>query len=138
MIRGLIIRLYPTKQQEVLMYKHIGSMRFVYNWALAKQIENYKKYGKRLSVTELGKELTKLKKTEEYKWLYEVSNATLKEAIRDLDKAYENFFNGSGFPKFKSKKKSEPKFYSRYDKIYFKEDVVNLEKIGKVKYKADY
>lgn len=138
MIKALNIRLYPTEDQVQLMYKHIGCMRFVYNWALARQIENYKVNNKKLSVSELGKELTFLKNTEGYEWLYEVSNATLKESIRDLDKAYKSFFNGSGFPKFKSKKKSKPKFYSRYDKVYFKEDYVNLEKIGKVKCRVDY
>lgn len=138
MIKALNIRLYPTEEQVSLIYKHIGCMRFIYNWALSRQIENYKTNNKKLSVSELGKELTILKNAEGYKWLYEVSNATLKESIRDLDKAYKNFFNGSKFPKFKSKKKSKPKFYSRYDKVYFKEDFVNLEKIGKVKCKADY
>ncbi|WP_454054265.1 RNA-guided endonuclease InsQ/TnpB family protein [Clostridium sp. Marseille-Q7071] len=138
MIKALNIRLYPTEEQINLIYKHIGCMRFVYNWALSKQIENYKTNNKNLSVSELGKELTILKNTEGYQWLYEASNATLKESIRDLDKAYKNFFNGSKFPKFKSKKKSKPKFYSRYDKVYFKEDFVNLEKIGKVKCRVDY
>lgn len=104
MIKGLNIRLYPTKEQEILIYKHIGSMRFVWNWALNKQIKHYKETEKKLSITELGKELTKLKELKEYTWLYEVSNATLKESIRDLDKAYQKFFKGSGFPKFKSKK----------------------------------
>ncbi|WP_291578226.1 RNA-guided endonuclease InsQ/TnpB family protein [Clostridium sp. UBA6640] len=138
MIKALNIRLYPRKDQVQLMYKHIDCMRFVYNWALARQIENYKVKNKKLSVSELGKELTVLKNSEGYEWLYEVSNATLKESIRDLDKAYKNFFNGSGFPKFKSKKKSKPKFYSRYEKVYFKEHFVNLEKIGKVKCRVDY
>ena len=138
MMRGLNIRLYPTKEQEELMYKHIGSMRFVWNWALDKQVDFYKKTKKKLSVTELGKELTRIKQLKEYTWLYEVSNATLKESIRDLDKAYQRFFKGSGFPKFKSRKKSEPRFYSRYDKVKFTKDTVNLEKIGKVKYRADY
>lgn len=138
MIKTINVRLYPTEEQINLMYKHIGSMRFIYNWALARQIENYKVNSKKLSITDLGKELTVLKNTKGYEWLYEVSNATLKESIRDLDKAYKNFFNGSGFPKFKSKRKSEPKFYSRYDKVYFKNENVNLEKIGKIKYKSDY
>ena len=139
MIKGLNIRIYPTKEQEVLMRKHIGCMRFVWNWALDKQKKAYDEKGKSLSVTHLGKELTKLKKTEGYEWLYEVSNATLKESIRDLNKAYQKFFTGEGGkPKFKSKKKSEPRFYSRYDKVYFNKNVVNLEKIGKVKYRADY
>ncbi|RXM74490.1 RNA-guided endonuclease InsQ/TnpB family protein [Clostridium tetani] len=138
MIKALNIRLYPTQEQAALMYRHIGCMRFVYNWALARQIDSYKHSGKKLSIAELGKELTVLKNTEGYEWLYEVSNATLKEGIRDLDKAYGNFFKGRGFPKFKSKKKSEPKFYSRYEKVYFKDNLVNLEKIGKVKCKVDY
>lgn len=138
MIKALNIRLYPTKDQVQLMYKHIGCMRFVYNWALARQIENYKVRNKKLSVSELGKELTTLKNTKGYEWLYEVSNATLKESIRDLDKAYKNFFNGSGFPNFKSKKKSKPKFYSRYDRIHFTEGFVHFEKIGKVKCKVEY
>ncbi|KZL92724.1 RNA-guided endonuclease InsQ/TnpB family protein [Clostridium magnum] len=138
MIKALKIRLYPTDEQITLMNKHIGCMRFIYNWALDKQIKNYESTKKKLSVSELGKELTLLKNTEGYEWLYEVSNATLKESIRDLDKAYKNFFNGSGFPRFKSKKKSDPKFYSRYEKIYFKNGFVNLEKIGKVSYKSDY
>ncbi|WP_411682386.1 RNA-guided endonuclease TnpB family protein [Clostridium thailandense] len=42
------------------------------------------------------------------------------------------------FPKFKSKKKSKNKFYSRYDKIYFKDNIVNLEKIGKVQCRHNY
>lgn len=138
MIRGLNIRLYPTKEQEELMYKHIGSMRFIWNWALDRRIKHYKETDKKLSVTELGRELTKLKQLKEYTWLYEVSNATLQESIRDLEKAYQRFFKGSGFPKFKSRKKSEPRFYSRYDKVKFTKGTVNLEKIGKIKYKADY
>lgn len=55
MIKTLNIRLYPTKEQERLMYNHIGCMRFVYNWGLAKQIENFKKTGKKLTATDLGK-----------------------------------------------------------------------------------
>lgn len=138
MKRAINIRLFPTKEQEILMWKHIGSMRYVFNWGLDRQIEHYETTKKKLSVAELGAELTKLKNQEGFEWLYDVSNATLKEALRDLDKAYKNFFNGSGFPKFKSKKKSKDKFYSRYDKIYFKENIVNLEKIGKVQCKHNY
>lgn len=138
MKRAINIRLFPSKAQETLMWEHVGSMRYVFNWGLDKQIEHYEATKKKLSVAELGVELTKLKNEEETKWLYEVSNATLKESLRDLDKAYKNFFNGSGFPKFKSKKKSKDKFYSRYDKIYFKNNTVNLEKIGKVQCKHNY
>ena len=138
MKRAVNIRLFPSKEQEILMWNHIGSMRYIFNWGLDKQIKYYENTKKRLSTAELGVELTKLKNQEGYEWLYEISNATLKEALRDLDKAYRNFFNGSGFPKFKSKKKSKDKFYSRYDRIYFKNNTVNLEKIGKVQCKHNY
>lgn len=137
-MKGFTIRLYPTKEQEELIRKHIGCQRYVYNWALALNNELYKQEGKKYSTTELGKMLTQYKK--EAKWLNEVSNATLKEAIRNLDKAYTNFYKQrSKFPKFKSKKRHNNTFYSRYDRIkFYKNGTVNLEKIGKVKCKSSY
>lgn len=139
MIKALKIRLYPTEEQIVLMKKHIGCQRFIYNWALAKNIELYKQEKKKYSTADLGKMLTQYKKEEEVNWLNEVSNATLKESIRNLDKAYNNFFKKRAeLPKFKSRKKSCQTFYSRYDKIKFTNETVNLEKIGKIKYKSSY
>lgn len=122
------------------MRKHIGSQRFIYNWGLAKNKELYELEQKKYSTTDLGKMLTQFKKEEEYEWLNEVSNATLKEALRNLDKAYSQFFKTKkGFPKFKSKKRSNATFYSRYDKLkFYKSGIVNLEKIGKVKFKSSY
>ena len=136
-MKSFKIRLYPTKEQEILFKKHIGSERYIYNWGLALNNELYKKYKKKYSTVDLGKKLTQYKK--ECLWLNEVSNATLKESIRNLDKAYTNFYKKRAeLPKFKSKKRCKLSFYSRYDKIYFKDNVVNLEKIGKVKYKSSY
>lgn len=53
MIKTLNIRLYPTRAER-LMYNHIGCMRFVYNWGLAKQIENFKNW-QGLTATDLGR-----------------------------------------------------------------------------------
>lgn len=132
------IRLYPTREQEELMRKHIGCQRYVYNWGLSLNNELYKSEGKKYNATELGKMLTQYKK--EVEWLNEVSNATLKESLRNLDKAYTNFYKKrSSLPKFKSKKNCNSTFYSRYDKIkFYKNQTVNLEKIGKVKCKSSY
>lgn len=137
-MKGCTIRVYPTKEQEILMRKHIGCQRYIYNWGLNLNNKLYEKEQKKYSATELGKMLTQYKK--EVIWLNEVSNATLKEGLRNLDKAYNNFYKGRAkLPKFKSKKKSNDTFYSRYDKIKFYENqTVNLEKIGKVKYKSSY
>lgn len=120
------------------MRKHIGSQRYIYNWGLALNNELYKKEQKKYSTTELGKMLTQYKK--EALWLNEVSNATLKEALRNLDRAYTNFYKGRAeLPKFKSKKHCKLSFYSRYEKVKFYENgTVNLEKIGKVKCKSSY
>lgn len=140
MKKAYTIRLYPTKEQEILMKKHIGSERFIYNWGLALNNNLYKEEQRKYSLKELGKMLTQYKKQEEVSWLNEVSYATLKQSLRNLDKAYINFFaKRSKLPKFKSKKKSRTTFYTRYDKLKFYENnIVNLEKIGKVKCKSSY
>ena len=136
-MRSFKIRLYPTKEQEILFKKHIGAERYIYNWGLSLNNELYKTKKEKYSINDLGKMLTQYKK--ECLWLNEISNATLKESIRNLDKAYTNFYKKRAeLPKFKSKKHCKLSFYSRYDKIYFKDNVVNLEKIGKVKYKSSY
>lgn len=140
MIKSYKIRLYPTKEQEQLMWKHVGGCRFIWNWMLAKQEELYKQGEKHLSAFDMINLLTPLKKQEEYLWLKEVSNTSLKDICRDLDKAYKMFFKKTnGFPKFKSRKKSKPNFPIRTEVLYFKDDkVLNIEKIGKVKYKTDF
>ena len=140
MIKSYKIRLYPTKEQEQLMWKHVGSCRFIWNWMLAKQEELYKQGEKHLSAFDMINLLSPMKKQEEYKWLSDVSNNSLATICRDLDKAYKMFFKKtSGFPKFKSRKKSKPNFPIRTDTLYFKDDkVLNIEKIGKVRYKTDF
>lgn len=86
------IRLFPTLEQEQQMWKSAGTKRWVYNWTLVKQQENYKNGGKFIKDGELRKELTQLKKTEGYKWLSEVSNNVAKQAVKDACNAYMRFF----------------------------------------------
>lgn len=140
MKKGFTVRLFPTQEQDILMRRHIGSQRYIYNWGLSKNKELYELEKKKYSTTDLGKMLTQYKKEEEVKWLNEISSATLKEALRNLDKAYSQFFKTKkGFPKFKSKKHSNSTFYSRYERLkFYKNGTVNLEKIGKVKCKSSY
>ena len=138
MIKSFKVRLLPTKEQEELMWKTINCSRFAYNWALNRWQELYKNEAK-CSMGGIRKEFTQLKKKEEYKWLNEVSSTAMIEAMRNLDKAFKSFFKKkSGYPKFKSKKKSKLNFYVRYDRMYLTSDTCNIEKIGKVKYKTNY
>ena len=138
MIKSVKIRLLPTKEQELLMFKTIGCSRFAYNWALNRSNELYK-LGEKYSMVNIIKEFTQLKKQDEFKWLNEVSSTTMVESMRNLDKAFKSFFKKkSQYPKFKSKRKSKQSFYVRYNSLYFKNDVCNIEKIGKVKFKTNY
>jgi putative transposase len=138
MIKSVKFRIFPTKEQEILMRKSVGITRFAYNWGLAKQEENFKNGGKFIPCRKLRDEFVALKKEEEYKWLKEVSSNAIKQAFDDLDTAYKNFFaKRSGKPNFKSKKKSKHSFYVRYDALKIKENTINLEKIGRVKFKTN-
>lgn len=128
------VRIKPTKQQEKQLYKSSGTARFIYNWVLGKQQENYKQGNKFIPDSVLRKEITQLKKTEEFNWLTEVSNNIPKQAVKDACNSYKRFFKGqSKFPKFKSKKKTRPSFYNDTQKLKVKEKLVLLEKIGWVK-----
>ena len=128
------VRIKPTKQQEVQLYKSSGTARFIYNWVLGKQQENYKLGNKFIPDSVLRKEITQLKKTEKFNWLNEVSNNIPKQAVKDACNSYKRFFKGQAkFPKFKSKKKTRPSFYNDTQKLKVKEKIVLLEKVGWVK-----
>lgn len=98
-------RIFPTKEQEVLLNQHFGHSRWVYNHFLNERKEQYQKDKKSDNYYKQSATLTKLKKEEETKWLKEVNSQTLQFAIRSLDTAFLNFFRGNAqFPRFKSRK----------------------------------
>ncbi len=139
MIKSIKIRLLPTDTQNILMFKSTGIARFTYNWGLNRWNEMFKEDLKP-SVASIKKEFNNtIKKDENFKWLYEVSGQITAQAFRDLGNAFNNFFKGNAKrPNFKSKRKTKKSFYVRNDAITFKDGTVNLEKIGKVKYKTNY
>ena len=120
--------LIPNNKQKTKLFRYANTARFAYNWALAREIENYENGGKFLSDSDLRKEFTQLKKAEEYSWLNKISNNVTKQAIKDACNAYKRFFKGySKFPKFKSRKYSVPSFYQDNVKIKFTETHVKVE-----------
>ena len=130
MEKGFKIQIFPNEEQKKLMFKSFGCARFAYNWALAKEKESHKNNGKFISDGELRKEFTQLKKKEEFKWLNEVNNNVTKQAIKDLCKAYRNFFNKkSEHPRFK-KKKLKKSFYNDVYRIKFENYKVRIASIG--------
>jgi putative transposase len=137
-ILGKKVRLYPTKEQEQKLWQSVGTARFIYNWTLAKQEENYKNGGKFISDGDLRKELTILKKTEELKWLNNVSNNVAKQAVKDGCEAYKRFFKGvADKPRFKNRRKSKASFYNDNIKLKVKESIILIEKIGWINIKTN-
>ena len=133
MILAKKIRLYPTTEQECKLWKSAGTARFIYNWTLNKQEENYKNGGKFIKDNDLRKEITQLKK-DELLWLNGVSNNVAKQAVKDCCNAYKKFFKGLvDKPRFKSRKKSKPSFYNDTAKLKVKNKSVLIEKVGWIK-----
>lgn len=97
-------RIYPNEVQKDLIERTFGCTRFVYNYFLKQRIETYKTEGKSIGYTKQQNQLPKLKK--ELSWLKEVDSTSLQMTIRNLDRAFKNFFRDKtiGFPKFKNKK----------------------------------
>ena len=128
MVKAIKVMLIPNNVQQTKMFQYAGAARFAFNWALAREKENYEKGGKFISDSELRKEFTRLRNSDEYAWLQNVSNNVTKQAIKDACTAYKNFFKGlQKYPRFKSKKKSTPKFYQDNIKIKFTDTHVKFE-----------
>ena len=120
--------LIPNNVQQTKLFQYAGASRFAYNWALAREKENYEKGGRFIPDTELRKEFTRLRNSDEYAWLLNISNNVTKQAIKDACSAYKNFFKGlQRYPRFKAKKKSMPKFYQDNIKIQFRDTHVKFE-----------
>ena len=128
MVKTIRVTLLPNNKQKTKLFQYAGTARFAYNWALGREQEHYKNGGKFLSDGDLRKELTQLKKTEEYAWLNHISNNVAKQAVKDACEAYRKFFKGiTKFPRFKSRKHSVPKFYQDNVKIQFTDTHVKVE-----------
>ena len=105
MVKAIKVMLIPNNVQKTKLFQYAGASRFAYNWALAREIENYEKGEKFISDAELRKEFTKLRHSDEYAWLLSISNNVTKQAIKDACTAYKNFFKGlQKFPRFKQKR----------------------------------
>ena len=159
MIKSIKVRLLPNNKQRTKLFQFAGAARFAYNWALDKQMANFREGRKLQTDGELRKEFTDLRNSGEKPWLLDISNNVTKQAIKDLCIAYKNFFrkqkrNGyvkysakkiehyarigklltvydmNGHPKFRSKKNGDFRFYQDNIKIQFTDTHVKLENIA--------
>ena len=106
--RAYRYELKPNSSQRILLAKHAGAARFTYNWGLHKRIEQYQRDKTFSDAISQHKELNAIKETE-LPWMYEVSKCAPQEALRDLERAFSNFFRACkqkkkiGFPRFRKK-----------------------------------
>lgn len=125
-------RLYPNKEQEILLAKTFGCVRFIYNKMLSDKIEHYKETKEKLNNTP-----AQYKK--EFEWLKEVDSLALANAQMNLQTAYNNFFRSPkvGFPKFKSRKRNRFSYTTNNQNgtVSIKDGKLRLPKIGLVKIK---
>lgn len=132
--------LKPNNKQRTLLAKHAGTARFAYNWGLSRRIEEYKTEGKSSNAIKQHRQLNALKKTE-FPWMYEVSKCAPQEALRDLERAYENFFRrlkageNPGFPKFKKKGINDHFRLTGSIHVFLK--AIQLPRLGKIKTKEE-
>ena len=136
MERAYKFRIYPTAEQENLICRTFGCVRFVYNYFLAERIAQYRETGKSPTRFQQDKELTQLKKS--LVWLKEIDATALQSSLQNFDAAYQNFFRRvksgekPGFPRFKSKR-GHRRSYKSKGSIKVFENIIQLPKLGRVK-----
>ncbi|TEB04776.1 putative transposase [Pelotomaculum schinkii] len=138
--RAYRYELKPNISQRILLAKHAGCARFAYNWGLARRIELYQAEKKSTNAMAQHRALNKLKQTD-FPWMYEVSKCAPQEALRDLDRAFKNFFTGLkagekiGSPKFK--KKGVHDSFRLTGAIKVEEKAVQLPRLGIIRLKEE-
>jgi len=130
--------LMPNGQQERQMRRFAGACRFVYNKALALQKERYERGEKKFGYAGLCKLLTEWRNSPDTVWLADAPVHPLQQALKDLERAYSNFFaKRADFPRFKKKGRSDSFRYP--DPKQIKLDQANsrlfLPKLGWLRYR---
>ena len=118
MLKSFKYKIKPNAEQIVLLNKHFGSVRFVYNYYLNERKVEYETNKQTLKYYDNANSLTKLKKLEEFKWLKEISSQSLQYSLKCLEGSYNGFFKGrTKFPRFKSKHDRNSFCVPQYTKV---------------------
>ena len=129
--------LAPTTAQRAALSNHAGAARWAWNWGLSVRRKAFQRRGQTLGGVELHRLLNHLKRTPRYGWLYEVSKCAPQEALRDLDRAYQMFWQGQkagrrvGLPRWKKRGRCPDRFRLT-GTIKVEPDAVVLPRLGRV------
>src|SRR5690242_11753610 len=89
--RSYRVRVYPNRAQEQRLLRMCGATRFVWNYYLDKRRAEYLNNNRRFAYIDCAKDLTQLKKLQEFQWLGDTLTHALQQSLRDLDTAYNRF-----------------------------------------------
>ena len=134
MLRAHKIRIYPTREQEVQLYKTAGTSRYVYNWALDQWKSMYDAFDKGLSQEKPSAFKLSAKWTRERPdWSHETFRGCQTRAITNVGTAFQNLWKGrASYPKF-HKKGRKDSFYVDNAHAYIEDNRISLPRIGKVR-----
>ena len=133
MKKGVKFRIYPNKVQQKLIMQTFGCCRLIYNKALAMREEAYKQ-GEKVGYNQTSAMLTALK--QELEFLREADSIALQQSLRDLDRAYTNFFQKRAkYPKFKSKHDNHQSYrtINQGNNVRIVGNYLKLPKLGYIK-----
>ena len=135
MIKAYKYRIYPNEEQKELFAKTFGCVRYVYNWGLKLKTTEFEENNRNVGITELMNRMaSELKK--ECEWLNEVNAQSLQSALRNLNDAYQRFFEKKAcYPRFKKKKGTQTFSNPQSSSIDFKKGLLHIRKAKNIKIK---
>ena len=131
--QAVVFRLIPDETQKIKLSRYAGSCRYIYNYFLTMKKEQYAQNKKGLTYNTLANMLIALKNAPETNFLKEIHSQVLQQTLIDLDKAYNNFFKGSGYPKYKKRGQRDSFRYPQGVKLNEHDRLIFLPKIGWIK-----
>ncbi|ELD1229800.1 TPA: transposase [Salmonella enterica] len=135
-LQAFKFQLRPDGQQEREMRRFTGSCRFVFNRALALQNENYEAGNKFIPYTNMASWLVEWKNSPEMQWLKDAPSQPLQQSLKDLERAYKNFFQKrAAFPRFKKRGQNDAFRYPQGVKLDQKNSRIFLPKLGWLRYR---
>ncbi|EFC6022060.1 transposase [Escherichia coli] len=135
-LQAFKFQLRPGGQQECEMRRFAGACRFVFNRALALQNENHEAGNKYIPYGKMASWLVEWKNATEMQWLKDSPSQPLQQSLKDLERAYKNFFqNRAAFPRFKKRGQNDAFRYPQGVKLDQENSRIFLPKLGWMRYR---
>ncbi|ENA5669432.1 transposase [Escherichia coli] len=135
-LQAFKFQLRPGGQQEREMRRFAGACRFVFNRALARQNENHEAGNKYIPYGKMASWLVEWKNATETQWLKDSASQPLQQSLKDLERAYKNFFQKrAAFPRFKKRGQNDAFRYPQGVKLAQENCRIFLPKLGWMRYR---